>query len=187
MPSSMSGNDNSIAENLPPPPNLGRGRLIAPFRIDANAPTQNSAGKYPLISRPTQISTRLGVVHAIWSPSVKFSKQEQSSARQAHAQAPAYTGASRPPSLKARPKEKPDPCGSGCSLSARGPTITFQRGTADGATIAIWEDGQPPAASDAEYAAAILSHNAKACMPAMRPPVGPDSGSLLPRRSARVA
>jgi cytochrome c556 len=122
-----------------------------------------------------------------WSPSVKFSKQEQSSARQARAQAPAYTGASRPPSLKARPKEKPDPCGSGCSLSARGPTITFQRGTADGATIAIWEDGQPPAASDAQYAAAILSHNAKACMPAMRPPVGPDSGSLLPRRSARVA
>jgi hypothetical protein len=41
----MSGNDNSIAENLPPPPNLGRGRLIAPFRIDANAPNQNSAGK----------------------------------------------------------------------------------------------------------------------------------------------
>ena len=65
MPSSMSGNDNSIAENLPPPPNLGRGRLIAPFRIDANAPNQNSAGKYPLISRPTQISTRVGVVQAM--------------------------------------------------------------------------------------------------------------------------
>src|SRR5262245_62145291 len=58
------------------------------------------------------------------------------------------------------------------SLSARGPTITFQRGTADGATIAIWEDGQPPAASERQYAAAILSHNAKACMPAMRHRLG---------------
>jgi hypothetical protein len=65
MPNGMSGSDNSIAENLPPPPNLGRGRLIAPFRVDANAPNQNSAGKYPLISRPTQISTRVGVVQAI--------------------------------------------------------------------------------------------------------------------------
>src|SRR5436309_14187687 len=65
MPSGMSGSDNSIAESLPPPPNLGRGRLIAPFRIGANAPNQNSAGRYPLISRPMQISTRVGVVQAI--------------------------------------------------------------------------------------------------------------------------
>ena len=59
-PDGMSGSDNSIAENLPPNP--GRGRSIAPFRIDASR-DQNSAGKYPLISRPTQISTRVGVIH----------------------------------------------------------------------------------------------------------------------------
>jgi hypothetical protein len=112
-----------------------------------------------------------------WSPSVEFLKQEQASARQARTQAPAHTRVSKRRSLQARPKEKPDPCGSGCSLSARGPTITFQRGTADGATIAIWEDGQPPAVSEPQYAAAIFSHNAKACMPAMRQPVGPNSGS----------
>jgi hypothetical protein len=48
----------------PPPPNPGRGRSIAPFRIDASG-DQNSAGKYPLISRPMQISTRVGVVQAM--------------------------------------------------------------------------------------------------------------------------
>src|SRR2546430_17260605 len=65
MPSGMSGSDNSTAESLLPPPNLARGRSVAPFRIDANGPDQSSAGKYPLISRPTQISTRVGVVQAI--------------------------------------------------------------------------------------------------------------------------
>src|SRR5438552_16726278 len=175
MPSGMSGSDNSIAESLPPPPNLGRGRLIAPFRIGANAPNQNSAGKYPLISRPMQISTRVGVVQAIGRPP-EFLKQAQSNARQARAQAPAR-GSASDVRCKRGAKEKPDPCGSGYSLSARGPTITFQRGTADGATIAIWEDGQPPAASERQYAAAIPSHNAKACMPAMRQPVKPNSGS----------
>jgi hypothetical protein len=60
----MSGSDSSIAENLPPPPNPGRGRSIAPFRIDASG-DQNSAGKYPLISRPMQISTSVGVVQAM--------------------------------------------------------------------------------------------------------------------------
>jgi hypothetical protein len=62
MPNGVSGSDNSIAETLLPPPNPGRGRSIAPFRIDASR-DQNSAGKYPLISRPTQISTRVGVIH----------------------------------------------------------------------------------------------------------------------------
>ena len=60
----MSGSDSSIAESLLPPPNPGRGRSIAPFRIDASR-DQNSAGKYPLISRPMQISTRVGVVQAM--------------------------------------------------------------------------------------------------------------------------
>jgi len=36
-----------------------------PYRIDAEGPDQNSAGRYPLISRPTQISTRIGVVQVI--------------------------------------------------------------------------------------------------------------------------
>src|SRR5438105_526070 len=58
----MSGSDSSIAESLLPPPNPGRGRSIAPSRIAASR-DQNSAGKYPLISRPTQISTRVGVIH----------------------------------------------------------------------------------------------------------------------------
>jgi hypothetical protein len=66
-------------------------------------------------------------------------------------------------------KEKPDPCGSGCSLSARGPTITFQRGTAAGITIAIWEDGQPVADNEhPQYAQPAESHNTKARMTAMR-------------------
>ncbi len=104
----MSGSDNSIAENLPPPPNLGRGRLIAPFRIGANAPNQNSAGKYPLISRPMQISTRVGVVQAIGRPP-EFLKQAQSSARQARAQAPAHPRVSKRRSLQARCKRKTGP------------------------------------------------------------------------------
>src|SRR5262249_49930260 len=49
----------------PPPPSQGRGRAIAPLTTGANGPDQNSAGKYPLISRPTQISTRVGIVQAI--------------------------------------------------------------------------------------------------------------------------
>src|SRR5262252_3661314 len=61
-PAGMSGSESSIEENLPPPPSLGRGRSIAPLRIDASG-DQNSAGKYPFISRPMQISTRVGVVH----------------------------------------------------------------------------------------------------------------------------
>src|SRR5438093_6296008 len=88
MPSGMSGSDNSIAESLPPPPNLGRGRLIAPFRIGANAPNQNSAGKYPLISRPMQISTRVGVVQAIGRLPYRVSEQEERKVRGAAAQAP---------------------------------------------------------------------------------------------------
>ncbi len=104
MPSGMSGSDNSIAESLPPPPNLGRGRLIAPFRIGANAPNQNSAGKYPLISRPMQISTRVGVVQAIGRPP-EFLKQAQSSARQARAQAPGHTRVSKRRRCKRGPKK----------------------------------------------------------------------------------
>jgi hypothetical protein len=64
MPNGMLGRDKSLRKTSPPP-NLTRGRIIAPFRIDANGPDQNSAGKYPLISRPIQISTRVGVVQAI--------------------------------------------------------------------------------------------------------------------------
>jgi hypothetical protein len=37
----------------------------APFRTAQNAVDQNSAGRYPLISSPMQISTRVGVVQAI--------------------------------------------------------------------------------------------------------------------------
>jgi hypothetical protein len=48
------------------------------------------------------------------------------------------------------------------------PTITFQRGTADSLSIAIWEDGQPAAVSDEQYAAPNFSDNTKGRMPAMR-------------------
>jgi hypothetical protein len=63
MPNGMLGSDNSIVESLRPPPNLIGGQSIAPFRI--KWADQNSAGKYPLISRPIQISTSIGVVQAI--------------------------------------------------------------------------------------------------------------------------
>jgi hypothetical protein len=47
----------------PPPAAEPMTRAVnRPFRIDASG-DQNSAGKYPLISRPMQISTRVGVVH----------------------------------------------------------------------------------------------------------------------------
>lgn len=65
--------------------------------------------------------------------------------------------------------EKPDPCGSGSSSSAREPTITFQRGTAAGLSIAIWEDGQPIASSNKlNMPAAQTRNNLEARMPAMR-------------------
>jgi hypothetical protein len=38
---------------------------------------QNSAGRYPLISRPMQISTRVGVVQAIWSSSLAFPSENK--------------------------------------------------------------------------------------------------------------
>ena len=67
-------------------------------------------------------------------------------------------------------KRKPDPCGPGLQFVGAGPTITFQRGTADDLSIAIWEDGQPAAASDSQYAASNSPDNTKGRMPAMRGP-----------------
>src|SRR5262249_40724221 len=65
--------------------------------------------------------------------------------------------------------EKPDPCGPGSSSSAREPTITFQRGTAAGVSVAIWEDGQPIASSDNVNMPSDMSpNNLEARMPAMR-------------------
>jgi hypothetical protein len=59
----MSGTDDSNVENLRPAMNLIGGQSIGPFSI--KWADQNSAGKYPLISRPIQISTSVGVVQAI--------------------------------------------------------------------------------------------------------------------------
>jgi hypothetical protein len=60
----MSSSDSSISENVALPPNQNGGGSIA-----HSGPTQvgdqNSAGKYPLISKPMQISTRVGVVQVI--------------------------------------------------------------------------------------------------------------------------
>ena len=55
------------------------------------------------------------------------------------------------------------------SLSARGPTFTFQRGTATGSSIAIWEDKQPLTDSErVQYDAADESNNTASRMPAMQ-------------------
>jgi hypothetical protein len=40
-------------------------KRAAPFRTARLRPDQNSAGRYPLISSPMQISTRVGVVQVI--------------------------------------------------------------------------------------------------------------------------
>jgi hypothetical protein len=57
-PAGMSGSDSSTTDAAEP----RTGAVNRPFRIDGSG-DQNSAGKYPLISRPMQISTRVGVVH----------------------------------------------------------------------------------------------------------------------------
>jgi hypothetical protein len=100
-----------------------------------------------LISRPMQISTRVGVVHAIGRPlafpdehRVDRDRPPRKHLRKAHAREHKLL-------RSAAQRENRTLAGPVCSSSARGPTITFQRGTADGATIAIWEDGQPSAAS----------------------------------------
>ena len=53
---------NTTAES---PPSLGARAVNRPIQDRREGPDQNSAGKYPLISRPMQISTRIGVVQAI--------------------------------------------------------------------------------------------------------------------------
>jgi hypothetical protein len=67
-------------------------------------------------------------------------------------------------------KENRTLAGPVCKFVGAGPTITFQRGTADSLSIAIWEDGQSAAASASQYADAIFSRNTKGRMPAMRGP-----------------
>src|SRR5215831_8353092 len=62
----------------------------APFRTAQNAADQNSAGRYPLISSPMQISTRVGVLQAIGRPFSAFLNEHVRSG-QAGAQAPATT------------------------------------------------------------------------------------------------
>jgi len=48
----------------PPPAAEPRTRAVnRPIQDRRKWADQNSAGKYPLISRPTQISTRVGVIH----------------------------------------------------------------------------------------------------------------------------
>src|SRR5215813_13576581 len=59
-----------------PPCRTGR-----PFRTAQNAVDQNSAGRYPLISSPMQISTRVGVVQAIGRPSLAFLNEHVKSER----------------------------------------------------------------------------------------------------------
>src|SRR5262245_38470076 len=51
------------------------------FRTAQNAADQNSAGRYPLISSPMQISTRVGVLQAIGRPFSAFLNEHVKSAR----------------------------------------------------------------------------------------------------------
>src|SRR4051812_43586364 len=68
-----------------------------------------------------------------------------------------------------RPRKNRTLAGPVVSLSARGPTFTFQRGTATGSSIAIWEDKQPLTDSERrQYDAADESNNTASRMPAMR-------------------
>src|SRR5262249_31549883 len=82
-----------------------------------------------------------------WSPP-SVSRGAQGRSGPAAAQAPPQARREHKLLRSAEQRENRTLAGPACSSSARGPTITFQRGTADGATIAIWEDGQPSAASD---------------------------------------
>ena len=69
------------------------------FRTAQNAADQNSAGRYPLISSPMQISTRVGVLQAIRRPFSAFLNEYVKSAR-AGAQSGIslqFTSAVRPP------------------------------------------------------------------------------------------
>src|SRR5262245_32800878 len=67
------------------------------FRTAQNAADQNSAGRYPLISSPMQISTRVGVLQAIGRPFSAFLNEHVKSAR-----AGAQSGCCRPESLLRR-------------------------------------------------------------------------------------
>src|SRR5262245_10345430 len=153
MPKGMSGSDNSTAESLLPPPNLGRERSVASFRIDANRPDQSSAGKYPLISRPTQISTRVGVVHAI-GRLARVLQHEQSKLGAAAAQASPMKNRTLAGPVTVRRR-------GGRQSPSRGEQLTALR-------LQSGRMGNRRTASDAQYAAAIFPHNAKGCMPAMR-------------------
>src|SRR5712664_1082232 len=98
-----------------------------------------------------QISTRVGVVQAM-AFSLGFYTKEHSLNRttppRKHLWRWQRRGGIRGTPLPEREKENRTLAGPVYSSSARGPTITFQRGTADSLTIAIWEDGQPAAASE---------------------------------------
>src|SRR5262249_18713879 len=121
-----------------------------------------------------QISTRVGVVQAIGRFPQGLIGTAAKLGRLGRGRKRVAAGVARPvpgvgPRRRAGSEKKNRTlAGPGSSLSARGPTITFQRGTADGATIAIWEDGQPAAASKAGMAEAISVDNTKGRMPAMR-------------------
>src|SRR5439155_1919211 len=59
--------------------------------------------------------------------------------------------------------------GPGFSLSARGPTITFQRGTTASVSVAIWEDGQQsPTASRSMQTTPLCATQRLACQPCER-------------------
>ena len=58
-----------------------RAERAALFRTAQNAADQNSAGRYPLISSPMQISTRVGVLQAIGRPSLAFLNEYVKSGR----------------------------------------------------------------------------------------------------------
>src|SRR5215475_1379763 len=113
-----------------------------------------------------QISTRVGVVQAIWRfPRVRVNHPKVNRAGLA-CKHPCAALAPQGGVRSSSKKENRTLAGPVCSSSARGPTITFQRGTADGVTTAIWEDGQSTAASTQSMPSQFLQTTQRvACQP----------------------
>ena len=120
--------------------------MSRPIQTDANAPGSEFGRQVPVdLEADADLNEGRGSPRHWSSPSV--SRYQQGRSGPAAAQAPPRARREHKRLRSAQQRENRTLAGPVCSSSARGPTITFQRGTADGATIAIWEDGQPSAAS----------------------------------------
>src|SRR5215510_6967148 len=76
-----SGDDDEARLDARPHGRRPLSRTGRPFQTAQNAADQNSAGRYPLISSPMQISTRVGVLQTIGRPFSAFLNEHVKSAR----------------------------------------------------------------------------------------------------------